>query len=374
EQQGLIQATNSISDLAINGNGFFAVSSDATNSTGGDLVYTRAGSFTTDTSGYLRNAGGYYLQGWRLDAAGNIPANRNDLELINLDQFSGTAEASTSVAMRANLTASQAAFGGAYAAGVNTTNMAGGTITPHFERTVEFVDSQGGAQPLRLAFLKTAANTWQYEFIYDGAAANVTTGAGLPIASGTVTFNGDGTIATPAVGTPPTATLNVAVPWSAASGLQAQTLDFDFGTVGTPTGLTQYDGESAVISTTVNGSLYGNLTGMRVDDAGRVYALFDNGAEEAVYQIPIVTFPNPNGLGLIGGNAYITSNESGIPTLQEANVGGAGRIEAQALESSTVDLAQEFTDLITTQRAYSAATRIITTSDEMLEEVIRIKR
>ncbi|MEM1139422.1 MAG: flagellar hook-basal body complex protein, partial [Pseudomonadota bacterium] len=76
EQQGLIQATNSISDLAINGNGFFAVSSDATNSTGGDLVYTRAGSFTTDTSGYLRNAGGYYLQGWRLDAAGNIPANR----------------------------------------------------------------------------------------------------------------------------------------------------------------------------------------------------------------------------------------------------------------------------------------------------------
>lgn len=374
-RQGLLQTTASSTDLAINGNGFFAVTTTPTSSPEiSELLFTRAGAFTADADGNLRNAAGLYLQGWRLDSTGNLPANLNDLEPVNIAQFTGTATPSTEVTIRANVDKAQTDYTGAYTASNTAQNMAGGTITPHFQRTLEIVDSQGGPQPVTLAFLKTGVNSWNYEVIYEGSATNVTTGAGIPIASGTVTFNTDGTIATPAVGTPPEALIDVALPWSPASGLSAQTIRFDLGDVGAATGLTQYDGNSTIISSFVNGALYGDVVGVEVDDEGVISAIFNNGVQQAVYKLPVASFANPNGLGSVSGNAYIRTNASGSPTLLEANVGGMGSIASQSLEASTVDLATEFTDLITIQRAYSAATRIITTADEMLEEMLRVKR
>ena len=202
----------------------------------------------------------------------------------------------------------------------------------------------------------------------------MTTAAGVPFHSGTITFGADGTVLTPAVGTPPVAIENVSIPWSASSGLTAQPIQLSFGDVGDATGLTQFDSPSTLLSSGANGALFGGLIGIKVDEAGVLKALFDNGVQRDVFQLPVAFFQNPNGLSAVNGNAFIRTDVSGDVTLLEATVGGAGTFSASALEASTVDLAKEFTDLITVQRAYSASTKIITTADQMLDEMIRIKR
>jgi flagellar hook protein FlgE len=360
-QQGLLQASTSGTHLAISGDGFFAVTPDANASPNtGELLFTRAGAFTQDSNGYLRNSAGNYLQGWSLDANGDIPANLNDLTLINVNALSGTAEPTTSIGMRANLQSS-AAVTTPYTAG----DIQAGTVTADFERGVNIIDSQGGSQPFRASFVKTGVNAWSFELIYDGPAANVT---GNPVGTGTLTFNTDGTLAS-STGT------SITLPWSAASGLATgQAISLDLGTVGQADGFTQFDSDSALISTTVDGALFGDLAAIQIDEEGVVRALFENGSQQAIYKVPLVTFPNANGLAPVNGNAFLQTDNSGALAILEANTGGAGTISAAALEGSTVDLAGEFTDLITTQRAYSAATKIITTADEMLEEMIRVKR
>lgn len=375
QRQGLIQTSESATDLAINGAGFFAVTDTLNlNPNKTELLYTRSGSFTQDAEGFLKNAGGYYLQGWRLDSTGALPGNRNALEPINLNQLTGTASQTTEINLRANLQASQSLYGGAYVPLDPLQNMTGGSITPHFERTLEIFDTQGGAQPVRMTFIKTAANTWQFELSYEGDPANVTTAVGVPFHSGTVTFAEDGTVLTPAVGVPPEALEAVVMPWSAASGLVAQPIQLSFGEVGAATGLTQFDSPSTLLSSGANGALFGGLIGIKVDETGVLKALFDNGVQQDVFQLPIAFFQNPNGLSAVNGNSFIRTDISGDVTLLEATVGGAGTFSATALEASTVNLAKEFTDLITIQRAYSASTKIITTADQMLDELIRIKR
>jgi flagellar hook protein FlgE len=153
-----------------------------------------------------------------------------------------------------------------------------------------------------------------------------------------------------------------------------QIIDFNLGTAGTADGLTQYDASSTLYATQSNGALFGALTGVRIDGDGRVIAQFDNGIENPIYQLPIATFLNPDGLRALSGNAYSASVESGNVALKVASQGGAGGVQSSALEQSTVDLAKEFSDMIVIQRAYSAASKIITTADEMLDELTRLKR
>lgn len=362
--QGLVQNTTSGTDLAISGQGFFVVGKTPTpvNDNAG-MLYTRAGSFTPDAAGNLKNAQGMYLMGWKLDANGNMPTNTSTLEPVDLGNLTGTAQATTTVGINANLQASTAA-NTTYTAG----SMAAGTTTPAFQRTVDVYDSQGAIQPVRLAFVKTAANTWQYEAIYDGDVAKIGGAANNPIATGTITFNTNGTLATPTTAT------NITIPWAAASGLAPQTISLDLGTPGAAGGMTQFETPSAVGSTEINGAVFGRLAGVTVSENGVVTALFDNGVQRNVYRLPLATFPNPDGLTALNANVYRVSDQSGPVALQQTNTGGAGTISSQTLESSTVDLAKEFTDMITTQRAYSAATRIITTADAMLQEMLSIKR
>ena len=242
-----------------------------------------------------------------------------------------------------------------------------GTQTASFQTTMELYDSQGGIQPVRLAFVKTAANTWAYEAIYDGDVANIGGAGNNPIATGTLTFDSSGALLTPAA--PP----NITVPWAAASGLTPQTFALNFGGSGLPGGVTQAEADS-VATASSNGAAFGRVAGVSINDQGEVTAIFDNGVERRVYKLPLATFANPNGLTALSSNVYRVSESSGPSRLLEANTGGAGKIESSNLESSTVDLAKEFTDMITTQRAYSAATRIITTADSMLQEMLSIKR
>lgn len=370
-EQGGITSTQSPTDLAISGNGFFVVSPNLSSSGNSQtLLYTRAGNFTPDSSGNLKNTAGLYLMGWPLDSNGAVPTDRNDLTNINVNNLAGKAEATTKMALKANLQASTDITTG-YTPG----DMAAGTVTPNFQRTINVYDSQGGTQPLQVSYVKTGANTWSYEVTYQGAGANIGSPTDNLIASGTMEFNADGTLKTADTSAAtPTGSISVTIPWdTTASGLNPQTISIDMGTPGSSDGLTQFDNPSALVSSSVDGALFGSLSGVSIDADGFVTAQFSNGLSQKVFKLPVATFANPDGLSAVSGNAYAASSASGTPTIGEANLGGAGTIQSEALEGSTVDLATEFTNLITTQRAYSASARIVTTADQMLQTLEQIQ-
>ena len=358
--QGLPVTTTSPTDLSISGNGFFVVSPNTTSVV---QEYTRAGSFKPDASGYLVNSAGLYLRGWALDSQGNIPTNTGTLPLINVSSVSGTAEATSTLGLQANLQSS-APVASAYTAG----DMASGTVQPDFQRTINVYDSQGGTQPLTFSFIKTGANTWGYEATYSGNASNISTTG--PLYSGTMQFNSDGSLATAdTASATPTGTISLSIPWSASTGLAAQTITLNLGTVNGTGGVTQYDSTSTLNASTADGKPFGTVTNVTVAKDGTVTAQFSNGLSQDIYRIPIATFANPNGLTQVSGNAYITNKSSGAADINVADSGSAGGIASQSLEGSTVDLANEFTNLITTPRAYSASARIITRADQMLQQL-----
>lgn len=367
DRQGLLQASSSPTDVAVSGNGFFVVNSASQpTTTNGTYMFTRAGSFTSDLDGYLRNSAGLYLQGWPIDGNGAIPSNRNDLaslQTINLKTLAGTAEPTTTLSLQANLLSSQAAV--AYATG----DMAAGTVTPQFERSVEIFDSKGGSRTLTFGFVRddsAPANEWSVE-VYVRPASDVTNANGL-VSSGTMSFNTDGSFASTTL----PATLNITT-YAASLGISSSSIALNFGGAGQTNGMTQFDADYDFRST-ANGAVFGSVSGVAIGDDGVVTALFTNGARKDIFKLPLAIFSNPNGLDAKTGNAWLETQTSGGFTLQEAGKGGSGLVAPGALESSTVDLANEFTNMIVTQRAYSAGTRVITTADDMLDELIRIKR
>ena len=358
--QGLPTSTSSPTDLSISGNGFFVVASNA--SATAQQEYTRAGSFTPDESGNLKNSAGLYLLGYKLDSSGNVPTDTSALSLINTSSLPGKAEATTTLGLQANLQSSSTVAVG-YTAGAMTS----GAVTPGFQRTFNVYNSQGGTEPLNMAFVKTGANQWAYEASYAGDSTKIT--GTNPIASGTVTFNSDGSLANVNGASPASGSFSVTMPWAASTGLGTQSIAVSLGSVNGTSGLTQFDTTSALNGTNISGSPFGSVTGVTVAKDGTVTAQFSNGLSQSVYKIPVATFANPDGLAQMNGNAYIATKGSGTANLNLANSGGAGGIAAQSLEASTVDLASEFTNLITTQRAYSASARIVTTADQMLQQL-----
>lgn len=356
--QGLPQATSSNTDLSISGSGFFVVSTNANGT--GVREYTRAGSFVPDVNGNLVNTAGLYLLGYKLDSAGNVPTNASDLSLVNTSTISGAAQETKNLTIQANLN-SNSTVDATYTAG----DMTSGAVSPDFTRTVNVYDSQGGSQPITFSFIKTAANTWAYEASYAGAPSNLT--ATGPISQGTINFNADGTLANVNGASPASGTVSMTIPWnSSTSGLNPQTISLNLGTVGGSDGLTQANAPSVLNGTHIDGTPYGSVSGVTVSTDGTVTAQFSNGLSQDVYKIPLATFVAPNGLGQMNGNAYAATKASGPPNINLATSGAAGSIQSKSLEGSTVDLANEFTNLITTQRAYAACARIITTADQML--------
>ena len=252
-----------------------------------------------------------------------------------------------------------------------TLSMASNSVTPDFERSVQIFDSKGGARTLTFAYLKSqVANQW-YTEAHIEPASDVTSVDGI-IASGTTAFDSSG--AFDSTNTTAALTGAITVPWAAVLGVAAQTVTVDFGTDGQANGLSQFDSPSQLVSFDVNGALFGKLAGVTVSEAGTVTAQFDNGSSKDLYKLPVATFRNPNGLQPRSGGSYTQTTASGTFNSQEAGTGTAGLIAPASIEASTVDLAEEFTDMIVIQQAFSAAGRVITTSDEMLDEVIRLKR
>ena len=422
-QNGQLQRTTSGTDLGISGQGFFVVTERSEDLTPTDTrLFTRAGAFTVDSQGYLKNTAGLYLQGWPVDANGDIttdPSDLNRLRTINVGTVGGTAEPTTRVQLNANLRSSQplsaeatdaaATPPGANAYSTTTNSMAqwdpetGAGVKPDFEVTVPISDSKGGQRTVAISFLKSATpNQWYAEVRSlknaDGSY-DVETGAGLSdgqIKTGLVVFTQDGRLdvdAMEALGTQAlfTDTANAAltfgassettpstppaageVSWAAGLGIGDQTVTFDL--TAAAGGLTQYDSASVTQATLTNGTAFGNLSEIAIDEKGFVTAIFDNGVTRQIAQVALATFPSADSLTQVTGNAYRVTNGSGTFNLKTAGTGGAGSIGASQLEASTVDLSAEFTGLITTQRAYSASSKIITTADEMLAELISIKR
>jgi len=151
-------------------------------------------------------------------------------------------------------------------------------------------------------------------------------------------------------------------------------LQVSLGNYNVADGMTQFGGPYQINYISQNGAAFGNFAGVSTNSDGVVTALFDNGVTRPVFQIPVATMVNPNGMESLSGNVWIETDFSGQPTVREAGSAGAGTVNQSSLEASTVDLGEEFTSMITTQRAYSAAAKIISTSDEMLEELLRVKR
>ncbi|MEO1040511.1 MAG: flagellar hook-basal body complex protein [Pseudomonadota bacterium] len=390
---GLLNPASSETDLAIDGNGFFLVRPNATNLTGADpILFTRSGGFETDDAGFLRNDAGQYLYGWPVAANGTVnqnPSNVDLLEAINLSNIGGAADATSSVRINANLQASQgvSAAAATYDATDALNNMASGAVTADFQRTMQVYDTQGGVRSITLSLLKSNnANEWFAE-LHVEPATDVTTGTAFnsgQVATGIIAFDTNGQINTAATTLPNT--LNFLgsdnagalgagdIQWAAATGVGAQTISLDLGSAGNPGGITQFDSPSVLNSTVVNGAIFGDFAGVEVSADGFVSARFTNGVVRQIYQIPVATVTNPNGLASVGGGSFQITDDSGAFTLNAPGVGASGTISPRTLENSNVDIATEFSSLIITQRAYSAASRIITTADEMLNEAIQMKR
>lgn len=373
-EQGTISATTSNTDIAISGNGFFVVNPRVDGS--GEPLYTRAGSFIQDSTGNLVNTAGFFLQGWPLDSAGNLPASQEDLtsvETVNVSEVSGQAAETTEVDLGINLSASRpvSAAAGTYVAG----DIQSGAVTPDFSRNFVVFDSLGTAHELTVGYLKSGTNTWETEVF--AATADVGAGNEL-IDSGTLVFNGDASIdgVASSLGTldPITGELasTLTIPW--ANGANAGSVSLDWGTNGLADGLTQFDSDFDVNFVNQNGAEVGRLNNVSIDDQGFVIASFNNGTTKRLYKLPLSVFANPSGLESRSGNAYAQTDRSGEFNLREAGTGGSGNVVSTALEQSNIDIAKEFTDMITTQRAYSANTRVISTVDDMLDELIRVKR
>lgn len=364
-EQGTLTATSSDTDLAISGDGFFVVSTSATDTS--EVEYTRAGDFTTDSNGNLVNSSGEYLLGYETDADGNVSSSAS-LSYINVSDLAGSATATTTASLTGNLESSTEADT-TYATG----DVAAGTTTADASTSVDIYDSQGGTKAFTTSYVKTSANTWSYEISYTGDSTDLTTGTDL-IDTGTITFNTDGSlesVTSASAGTSTDGTIALSLSWDqTASGLTTQDVTFDFGSLDGTDGLTQYDTASTTTSS-VDGAVYGDVTGTSIAEDGTVSATYSNGQSKDVYKIALATFANENGLEAVSGNAYIATTSSGAASLHEAGTGGSGTIKSSELESSTVDVATELTDLITIQRAYSACAKVVTTSTNMMDSLLQ---
>ena len=390
--QGLLQSTGGQSDIGIEGKGFFVVNGNRTPGVGDEYVYSRAGSFNPDNLGYLKNAAGYFLQGWPLTSSGALPSNTSSitsLQTINLSNITGTARATTAASVGANLPATSAS---------GTTQSTQVTI----------YDTLGVSRNIQLTWTKTAtANQWELSFspsggaivgVYDntvlggsaGAPQNLSTldGSGVSPANRImVTFDSSGGLANMTYGgasilglegSNHESKVKLQFNFSAAGASATQNIDLNFGLAsGVTTApaltaqLSQVGNNYSTNFVTQDGVAPGSYIGISIATDGTLNALFDNGETRPVYRIALADFPSPTGLEARSGNAYSQSSRSGNYVLKQPASGGAGRISGNTLEASTVDIAKEFSDMILTQRAYSANTKVISTANDMLQELIR---
>lgn len=329
---GSMVSTGNALDLAINDDGFFVMCDSA-----GNISYTRAGSFVTDKNGYIVNASGDYLQGYPVDDSGTLQTGT--VTDIQIKTGNIPAQATDSMTFTANFDASDETIDRATVPfDANNSD----TYTDSYTTTV--YDSLGNEHSVSQYFTKTADNTWEVQYTFDGEAQS-----GVPPT--TLTFDPNTSKLT-APTTPQTITFTTdeAAPIS-------MTIDYS--------DCTQYGSDFSVTTNAATGYASATQNGVQVDDDGKVYATYSNGERMLQGQVVLATFPDENGLEAVSGTAWVQTGESGTPLIGTPGSGSCGTLSSGMLESSNVDITNELVNLMTAQRNYQANTKVISTSTQL---------
>jgi len=352
--QGSIQRTSNITDLALNGNGFFQV--DAPFGKG----YTRDGSFHFDKEGFMINGDGYKVNGFMPDDKG---AMTNQMGAIKLGNTTIAATPSSNVNMSLNLDSRENA---------KAWDPKNPEKTSNFHNSMTVYDNIGTAHLVTVYFNKTTDGNWDYHAMVDGnEAQGGKPGEMVEMASGSLKFNNKGQLEEEVE-------KNNAFNFTKGAA-QGQKIAFDFGKSIKEggTGLdaaTQYGSKSSVARHTQDGSSAATLASMSFNDQGILTATYDNGVQRDIAQVAIAKFENNEGLFKTGKNLFKETRRSGQAAVGKPGADGRGEVYSKSIEMSNVDIANEFVNLMAAQRNFQANTRTITTSDQMLQEVLNIKR
>ena len=338
--QGNVTTTNNPLDVAINGEGFYRLS------TNGAIPYSRNGQFQLDNNGFIVSSSGAHLTGFAADAAGNVTTGTpGDLRISKTDLAPlATTEATAGL----NLDSRKPVL---TAAGFNLANAA----TYHGATSLSTYDSLGNAHTLSLYFVKTAVNTYSVFAANDG----VQVGAA---AAGTLAFNTDGSLDTTATTLP----FNLSVPVGGGA-TSPMTVALDF------VGTTQFGTTFGVNDLTQNGYTAGKLSGFSVGQDGTIVGRYSNGQTLAQGQIALTSFTNSQGLAPIGNNQWAETSSSGLPLVGAPGAGTLGVLQSGAVEEANVDLTQELVNMITAQRVYQANAQTIKTEDSLLQTIVNLR-
>ncbi len=350
--QGAISTSASPLDVAVNGDGLFVL-----RGTKGVQEFTRAGNFKTDLAGFLTTISGEHVQGWtQINSDGTVNASGaiGDIQLPtgNLRQPLAT----RNFTLDLNLNA-----GGQV-----------GQPTGTFSQPIQVVDSLGNTQTLTVAFTKTANNAWSYAVTIPASA--LTTAPTAPLVTGNLTFDSAGKLLTPAPTAPATAN-NIALSIAGLSdGAADLSINWNLNDAAGVPRFTQIAQPSQVSSNTQDGTEAATLVSVSLTDGGNVQARYSNGQERTVGQLAIAAIRNPESLTSVGNNNFEVSALTAVPVIGTPETGGRGKVLGSSLESSTVDIAKEFTNLIIYQRGYQANAKVITTVDQLSQETIALKQ
>ncbi len=376
--QGSLQTTGNQTDMAISGDGFFI------SAKGDKKYYTRAGNFTLDKDGTMVSpANGLRVQGWmatRNQKGEKVVNTSGTLEDLIVPIY-GKVEAkeTTYVKYKCNLDSKMPILP---PNATGAMRAEGGVIT-----NIDVYDKLGDPHRLTLTFWKTAPNQWTASAAITGALGPVTLdvpgGVNQPNQLNTssrmnLRFSPEGRLISVADESSPDelnqGDMNVNFNYRVAGDPQIRTLQMDMGKSGLVEGITQYSSPSTTKAVEQNGFTMGYMEGFNIDDSGIITGVYSNGTKETVGQVGMAVFTNPGGLIANGENLFEMSNNSGMANIGAASEAGRGKIAAGTLEMSNVDLSEQFTDMIITQRGFQANSRTIITSDQMLQELINLKR
>jgi flagellar hook protein FlgE len=358
--QGSLVQTGVPTDAALNGDGFFIVGGNVNGVTG--LFYSRAGQFRVDPNGAIVDASGLRVMGRALQADGNLSAG---LQPLSVPTGAAPARATSDISITANLDASAPVL----AAPFDPAN-AGETSTSATSMVV--YDSLGSPHSLDVYMNKLGPNQWEYRVVAPGDELDPPQ-PGLPVevGSGTLAFNTDGALLAFNEAAP------VSVDFLGASPNQPISIDFgsSIGDGGTGLdGTTQFSMPSSISSQSQNGFSSGSFTGISIEPNGTVLGMYSNGQTAPVGQLQVAKFRSVDSLARAGNNLWAETGESGPPAVAPPGTGGRGQVTAGTIESSNVDLGEEMVAMIQHQRAFSASSKVIATADDMLSQLIQIKR
>ncbi len=381
--QGALQSTGVMTDVALQGNGFFILNQ------GEKSYYTRNGAFGLDQDGLLVNpANGMRVQGWMAQTVNGVTMINNSAEVGDLIIPVGSkdpARATTAVQFACNLDKRTPEI----PEGAAPETVIQGT----WQTTFDVFDTFGRAHKLQANFSKVVGtpNRWQVQVQVDpAAAANTNTRAQAGAAANNtnaffVDFDNLGALVgvSDAAGNAVTAGgLQVAVSYDvpdttvpAGQATVRQTFNLNLGQVGAyKDAVTQFAESSSTKAIKQDGYTMGYLESFKIDQAGVITGVYSNGTNRVIGQMALASFANQGGLEKAGENVYTRSNNSGDPNVGPSGIAGKGKVIAGTLEMSNVDLAEQFVDMIVTQRGFQANSRTITTSDQMLQELLTLKR